>query len=111
MGTKKWANNVEKFIAKIVNIKRVKASGAKWPWKEDLSDDDFIGQIKATRGTSIKIEATAVKDLIKHALISHKIPVFIFHIERPEIRYQTWVSLPVEFIDEFALLIKNKRED
>lgn len=106
MVTKRLANKIEKIIAKKLNKRRVPMSGAGIE-KEDITDDNFLGQIKATSKKSISIKRDDVNALIKHSLISHKIPLWVFHFECPEevLRYRTWVALPVEFINEFKNLI------
>jgi len=41
----------EELVAKLTNMKRVRGSGARWPWKQDLWSDNTkrLGQVKTSR--------------------------------------------------------------
>jgi len=84
-----------------LGVKPQSLSGAGWLEKEDGESDRFIVQLKSTKSKSMVMTEQAVKDLIYHANIAHKIPVFVNDI----VGKRTMVSVPLEFLDEFVKAI------
>jgi hypothetical protein len=100
---------VEQQVADALGFKRIAFSGGIWPNKEDAEDLDFICQMKATEGKGITIKIDDIDALMRRALVQHKCPVFVFHLERGEFSSgKTWVAVP---LDEFKELKQTKGEE
>jgi hypothetical protein len=104
------ANQIEHKIAKILHMKRVPMSGAQWPQKEDVESEEVIGQIKACETTtkSISVKRQDVVQLIKRALITHKIPLFLLFMKG--LRYPLWICIPYEYLDEYIETVREEEE-
>jgi len=90
---------LEKLVVEKLRLKRIGFSGGIWPNKEDGENIDIICQCKATENKSISIKQQDLEQLIKRALIQHKIPIFVFHLDKIKYdSYRTWVSVPLNEI-------------
>jgi len=96
----KRAFAIEKMIAKFLGWKRIPFSGGKWFAKEDLESDFYLGQVKATSQTAIKINIKDVATLEKNAVKYHKKEAFIIHFDRNDIINSTWVMVPIKHFKE-----------
>ena len=80
MGAKrnsKFYSQNEKEIMKKLGLNPTKASGAGWIEKEDGFNDEIIAQHKSTDASSYRIRYEDIEKLEYHALVDHKIPVFV----------------------------------
>lgn len=90
---KKWSRREEEVMG-MLGLKRQPGSGSGWLKKEDGEGDDILAQLKSTEGKSIAIKADDVKELLYHAYVSHKLPVFV-----------------VDFMEEGFMLVATRIED
>jgi hypothetical protein len=95
-------NKHEKRMMREFGVEPQPGSGSGWLKKEDGESDHFIVQLKSTQGKSMSMGEQDVKDLISHAIVSHKVPVFMNSI----VGKRTMVSVPLEFLGEFVNAMK-----
>ena len=83
----------EKEVMKRFGLVPTKQSGGGWIEKEDGFNDSLICQHKSTDATSYRIRMEDIEKLEYHAMVDHKVPVFmvqflqtddIFLLLRPE---------------------------
>ncbi len=101
-----WSKH-EKEMMRALGFEPQPLSGAGWLHKEDGESDRFIVQLKSTNSKSMVMGEQAVKDLIYHANIAHKVPVFINDI----VGKRTMVSVPLEYLDEFVKAMNEKENE
>ena len=102
---------LELKIAKLFNGKRIAGSGSLWPNKEDAETDDLIIQCKATENKSISIKQQDLEQLVKRAIIQHKIPLFVFHLEKIKYEnYKIWVSIPLHKLSNGINIIQKEKK-
>lgn len=75
--SKRWVNREKYVIGKVLKLRRSKGSGSGWLEKEDGEDDGIIAQLKSTDGKALAVKRQDVIDLMYHAVVSHKLPVFV----------------------------------
>lgn len=96
----------EKRLMRELGFNPQPASGAGWIQKEDGESEHFVAQLKATCGKTMSMGEQAVKDLIYHANVAHKVPVFVNSI----VGRRTMVSVPVEFLEEFVVVMMEMKK-
>lgn len=72
----KWRTR-ELAVMRELGLRPTKGSGCTWLEKEDGESEDVIVQLKSTEGKSITVQRRDIVDLLYHAAIAHKIPVFV----------------------------------
>lgn len=73
----KWAKR-EDDIMKSLGLRPQPGSGGFiWTLKEDGESDEIIAQLKSTDGKVVGVARQDVKDLIYHAHVAHKLPLFV----------------------------------
>lgn len=102
---------LEKLVAEKLGLKRIGFSGGQWPLKEDNEDIDFICQCKDTENKSISIKVQDLEQLIKRAIIQHKIPIFAFGLEKIKYEdYKVWVAMSLDdFIENTTIFNKEEK--
>lgn len=75
-GLGKRRSDREKAVVAALGLDHVPASGSGWVAKEDGEDGELLLQLKSTDGRSITVSRQDVRDLLYHAAVSHKIPLF-----------------------------------
>lgn len=73
---KRWSLR-EKEVMRGLGLVPHVASGSAWQMKEDGSNDRVIAQLKSTDGKGINVQRQDVKDLMYHARMSRKAPIFV----------------------------------
>jgi Holliday junction resolvase len=105
--SKFYFKNEKKVMTKL-GFTPTKGSGSRWLEKEDGESEYFIAQLKTTERESITIKKDDLKQLIYHANVSHKIPVFVLEFLK---EYQL-LCVQVDDIDEFLeKMSKSEEED
>lgn len=102
----KRAFEIEKKIAEYLGFKRVAGSGSQWYDKEDLKNEKFLAQVKATETKKGSFEVDDICSLERNSIKSNKKPIFIIHFDREEVINSTWVSMPLE---DFKNLIGGRK--
>ena len=82
---------IENLVAQKLGFKRVSFSGGIWPNKEDCENVEYILQCKATEGKNISLKSEVINQLAKRALIQHKKPLIVLHIDT--VKYDTAKTL------------------
>lgn len=73
----KFYRRNEKEIMQQLGLNPTPNSGSGWIVKEDGENDNCICQLKSTDAQSIKVSLDDIHTLDYHALVSHKIPIFV----------------------------------
>lgn len=73
----KFYRRNEKEIMQQLGLNSTPNSGSGWIVKEDGENDNCICQLKSTDAQSIKVSLDDIHTLDYHALVSHKIPIFV----------------------------------
>lgn len=72
----RWYRKNEAEVMEQLGFKPVPNSGAGWISKEDGENEWGLCQLKSTDKESISVKLQDINVLEKHAIVSHKIPVF-----------------------------------
>jgi len=102
MISKKRATEIEKMIAKVLNMLAVIGSGNTPHDKEDIKNDKYLGQIKATDTMKGNFNLLDLNKLERNSIKANKIPLMIIHFEREELINSTWVSMPIQCFKEMS---------
>lgn len=73
----KWYFKNEKAVMSKLGFKPQPGSGNNWLAKEDGENEFFLAQLKTTDADSYRINRLDLDKVEYHALVNHKIPVFI----------------------------------
>lgn len=73
----KFYSTNEKKTLKALGLTPAPMSGAGWVTKEDGENDVAMVQLKSTDASSYRLNMLDMKKLEYHAMVSHKIPVFL----------------------------------
>ena len=93
----KWYFKNEKKVMKKLGFDPVPGSGSGWIFKEDGENENFIAQLKTTSANSYKLDRVDLDKLEYHAMVAHKIPVFINQFLEDG---QIYLTIPVQYFDE-----------
>jgi hypothetical protein len=76
---------IERQVMQSLGLKPQALSGGGWIQKEDGESDNVLAQMKGTEGKSVSVKQQDWNDLIRHARIAHKLPIFVvyFHGDEP----------------------------
>jgi hypothetical protein len=75
--SQKWYRDNEKRLIKKLGLTPSPGSGAGWLQKEDGHNDNLLVQLKSTDANSFRLNLDDMRKLEYHAMIEHKVPVFI----------------------------------
>ena len=75
--TSKWYFKNEKAVMNKLGFKPQPGSGNSWLAKEDGENEFFLAQLKTTDADSYRINRLDLDKVEYHALVNHKVPVFI----------------------------------
>lgn len=73
----KWYRKHEAEVMKHFGLKPTKNSGAGWIEKSDGQNEFLICELKSTDAESYRLKLEDLHKLENHAIVAHKIPVFI----------------------------------
>lgn len=68
---------IERQVMQSLGLKATPLSGGGWVQKEDGESDKILAQMKGSEGKAISVKRQDWDDLIRHARISRKLPVFV----------------------------------
>ena len=89
-----------------LGLKPTKNSGAGWIEKEDGENEYILAQLKSTNKSQITIKKLDIEKLEYHAIVSHKIPVFILQFLKTN---ELYFLAKIDDIPEIAEYIKTGR--
>lgn len=73
----KFYRNNEASVMKRLGFTPTPNSGSGWIVKEDGENEDIVCQLKSTDASSIRVYKKDMDTLVYHALVSHKLPLFV----------------------------------
>ena len=73
----KFYRNNEASVMKMFGLTPTPNSGSGWIVKEDGENEDVVCQLKSTDAFSIRVCKKDIDTLVYHALVSHKLPLFV----------------------------------
>jgi Holliday junction resolvase len=100
--TKFYRKNEIEVMLKL-GLKPTKNSGAGWLEKEDGENEYILAQLKSTDKSQITIKKLDIEKLEYHAIVSHKIPVFIIQFLKTN---EFYFLAKIDDITEIAQFIK-----
>lgn len=73
----KWYRRNEREVMESFGLQPTKNSGSGWIEKEDGENENILCQLKSTDAHSIKINTDDLQKLEYHAVVAHKLPLFL----------------------------------
>lgn len=99
----RWYRKNEEEVVERLGLEPTINSGAGFAQKEDGENDHILCQLKSTDYGSIGVKQKDLSTLEQHAMISHKIPVFVLqYIDTGEV----WVMTKPEYLPELSQYLK-----
>lgn len=75
--TGKFYYRNEREVMEQLGLQTVPGSGSGWVHKEDGENENVMVQLKSTDSDSYRINMFDIKQLEYHAMVSHKVPIFL----------------------------------
>ena len=100
----KWSGYEKRLLSKL-GLKPAPGSGSGWIHKEDGESDSLLVQLKSTEGKSITVKKQDVDDLLYHARIAHKTPVFVLSF----VDSHTMVCVLLDDVDEISAKFRRNK--
>lgn len=69
----------EREVLERLGLRQVPGSGNGWVQKEDGESEDILCQLKSTDAQSIRVQKLDIEKLEYHAMVSHRLPVFVIN--------------------------------
>lgn len=88
----------ETEVLRITSMTKQPGSGSGRIKREDLIDDEHLGQVKSSKANSIQVTAVDLERLIEHAKKEGLEPVFFLNFRRkgPMLAPRIWAMVPIE---------------
>ena len=93
----KFYRNNEASVMKMLGLTPTPNSGSGWIAKEDGENEDIVCQLKSTDAPSIRVHKKDIDTLAYHALVSHKLPLFVIQFLKSDEVF--FIIRPIDLYD------------